>query len=73
MELLVIKSGKDYIRVQAENYIPCQLDKASVFPLHKLEAVRTHVHLLKEKGFRRIWISRLTLSETPFENPDCED
>jgi hypothetical protein len=70
MELLIIKSGNDYIRVKAESYIFCQLDKASVFPLDKLEEVRTHAKILREKGCRRISISRLKLSEEPFEDYD---
>jgi hypothetical protein len=73
MELLIIKSGKDYIRVKAENYIRCPLDKASVFPMDKLEEVKTHVEILREKGFRHVSISRLLLSEEPFENPDAEE
>jgi hypothetical protein len=73
MELLIIKSGKDYIRVKAENYILCRLDKASVFPMDKLEEVRTHAKILKEKGFRRISLSRLKLSEEPFESHNLED
>jgi hypothetical protein len=70
MELLIIKSGKDYIRVKAEKYILCQLDKASVFPMDKLEEVKTHTQILREKGFHRISISKLKLSEEPFENHD---
>jgi hypothetical protein len=73
MELLIIKSGEDYIRVKAENYLLCQLDKASVFPMDKLKAVKTHVNILREKGFHRISISRLRLSEEPFETHDIED
>jgi hypothetical protein len=67
MELLIIKSGQDYIRVKAENYIPCQLDKASVFPMEKLEAVKSHAKILSEKGFRNISICRLKVSEEPLE------
>lgn len=73
MELLIIKSGKDYIRVKTENYIRCPLDKASVFPMDKLEEVRTHVKILRFKGFRRVSISRLKLSEEPFEGHDTEE
>jgi hypothetical protein len=73
MELLVIKSGEDYIRVKTDHYLPCQLDKASVFPMDKLEAVKHHVELIRAKGFQRISISRLMLSEAPFENLDQED
>ena len=67
MELLIIKSGDDYIRVKAEQYLFCQLDKASVFPMDKLQEVKSHANILREKGFHRISISRLRLSEEPFE------
>lgn len=73
MELLIIKSGEDYIRIKAENYLLCQLEKASVFPMEKLKEVKTHVNILIENGFQRISISRLRLSEEPFENLDTED
>ncbi len=73
MELLIIKSGNDYIRVKAENYILCRLDKASVFPMDKLEEVKNHARMLRKKGFHRISISRLRLSEEPFENQEIED
>jgi hypothetical protein len=72
MELLIIKSGDDYIRVKAEQYLLCRLDKASVFPMHKLQEVKSHANILREKGFDRISIARLTLSEEPFEIPDIE-
>ncbi|MGD9216001.1 MAG: hypothetical protein PVJ84_14375 [Desulfobacteraceae bacterium] len=70
MELLIIKSGKDYIRVKADSYTLCQLDKASVFPMDKLEEVKTHTQILRDKGFHCVSISRLKLSEEPFENHD---
>jgi hypothetical protein len=73
MELLIIKSGEDYIRIKTEHYIPCQLDKASVFPIDKLDAVKSHVERLRAKGFQRISISRLKLSEAPFEDLGQED
>jgi hypothetical protein len=73
MELLIIKSGKDYIRVKAEKYMRCRLDKASVFPMDKLDEVRTHVKIMNAKGFRRVSISRLTLLEEPFEGHNTED
>jgi hypothetical protein len=73
MELLVIKSGENYIRVKTDHYRPCQLVKASVFPMDKLDVVKNHVKRIRAKGFRHISISRLTLSETPFESLDQED
>ena len=40
MELLIIKSGEEYIRVTGEGYHLCALDKASVFPFKKMETVK---------------------------------
>jgi hypothetical protein len=73
MELLILKSDNDYIRVKAESYICCRLDKASVFPMNKLEQVRNHANRLIKKGFRRVSIARLKLSEEPFEACDVEE
>jgi hypothetical protein len=73
MELLVLKSSNDYIRVRAENYHLCRLDKASVFPMEELEKVRIHATILREKGFHSISIARLTLSEEPFESHYIKD
>lgn len=67
MELLIIKSGEDYIRVKTENYNLCRLDKASVFPIDNLDVVKKHVKKLKEKDFPRIAIYKLKLIEEPLE------
>ena len=72
MELLIIKSGKDYIRVKAGDYILCQLDKASVFPIENPDEVKKHVKKLREKDFPLISIYRLKLLEEPFENHDLD-
>ncbi len=66
MELLIIKSGEDYVRVKSENYNVCRLDKASVFPIDNLDEVKKHVKKLKEKDFPLIAIYKLTLIEEPF-------
>jgi hypothetical protein len=67
MELLIIKSGEDYVRVKTENYNLCQLDKASVFPIDHLDQVKKHVKKLKEKDFPFIAIYKLKLIEEPLE------
>ena len=67
MELLIIKSGEDYVRVKTENYNLCRLDKASVFPIDHLDQVKKHVKKLKEKDFPFIAIYKLKLIEEPFE------
>jgi hypothetical protein len=73
MELLIIKCDKDYIRIKDGSYSCCRLDKASVFPMDKLEQVRIHANSLRKKGFRRVSIASLKLSEEPFEDHDVEE
>jgi hypothetical protein len=65
MELLIIKSDQDYVRVKAGDYILCQLNKASVFPIDKLDAVEKHVKKLREKDFTRVAIYKLKMIEEP--------
>ena len=63
MELLIIKSGEDYIRVKTEDYLLCRLDKASVFPIDNLDEVKKHVKKLRARDFPSIAIYRLKLME----------
>ena len=63
MELLIIKTGKDYIRVKDANYFIVKLDKASVFPFEKLDLVKNHASSLKEQKFNSICIKKLILTE----------
>jgi hypothetical protein len=63
MELLIIKSGKDYIQFKDNNYLTVQLDKASVFPFDHMEIVQQHKARLKEQGFINISIKKLILTE----------
>ncbi|MDA3918237.1 MAG: hypothetical protein PF690_14855 [Deltaproteobacteria bacterium] len=63
MELLIIKSGKDYIRFKDNNYLTVQLHKASVFPFDHMDIVHQHKARLKEKGFIKISIKKLILTE----------
>lgn len=63
MELLIIKSGKDYIRFKDDDYRPVKLEKASVFPFEQMDLVRQHEFCLKEQGFQSICIKKLVLTE----------
>ncbi|MCD4675485.1 MAG: hypothetical protein K8S18_05745 [Desulfobacula sp.] len=63
MKLLIIKSGKDYIRFKDDTYLLVRLDKASVFPFEQMDLVRQHESRLMEQGFKNISIKRLILSE----------
>jgi len=67
-ELLIIKSGEDYVRVKTGNYSLCQLDKASVFPIDNLAEVKEHVKKLKETDFPLIAIYKLKLIEEQFQD-----
>ncbi len=63
MELLIIKSDKNYIRFKNNNYLTVQLDKASVFPFDHMDIVLQHKARLKEQGFINISIKKLILTE----------
>ncbi len=62
-ELLIIKDGKEYIRAKDDTFIRCKLDKASVFPMSRLEAVKTMVQTLHDKGMTLACIKKLKLIE----------
>ena len=62
-DLLIIKDGKEYIRVKDDTFLKCGLDKASVFPMSKLEAVKTIVQTLHDKGMTSACIKKLKLIE----------
>ncbi len=63
MELLILRSDKDYIRFKDNNYLTVQLDKASVFPFDHMDIVLQHKARLKEQGFINISIKKLILTE----------
>ncbi len=63
MELLIIKSGSDYIRVKKNRFVFCGLDKASVFPLAMAEAVRALRDRLESEGVEKVSIKKLILTE----------
>jgi hypothetical protein len=67
MELLIIKSEDNYIRVKDKDYLICKMDKASVFPLEKIDLVKKHVQKLTEKGFACVSIFKLVILESPYE------
>ena len=65
-ELLIIKNNGGYIRVKDKEYSCCCIDKASVFTMDRISIVKNHVKLLREKGFDKIFITKLILTEVPF-------
>ena len=67
IDLLIIKTGEEYIRFKDKEYIPCRLDKASVFPMEQLETVKNHHQKLQNSHFKDVSIRKLILSEEPFD------
>ncbi|OGR11805.1 MAG: hypothetical protein A2277_12780 [Desulfobacterales bacterium RIFOXYA12_FULL_46_15] len=63
MELLILKSGPDYIRIKDGAFIRAGLDKASVFPMDRICLVQEHAENMKNMGFDRISIKKLILTE----------
>jgi hypothetical protein len=67
MELLIIKSGGDYIRIKDGAFIQCGIDKASVFPYEKLDTVKRHIKTLKAGGIKSPAIYKLVMHEEPMK------
>jgi len=63
MELLILKSGPDYIRYKDGAFLRTGLDKASVFPMDRMALVREYEKALKNKGFEKVSIKKLVLTE----------
>ncbi len=63
MELIIIKSGERYIRVKDGEYLLVQIDKASVFPMDKLNVARGHEKNLVADRFANVSLKKLVLSE----------
>ncbi len=69
-ELLVIRNNGGYIRVKDKEYSCCSLDKASVFTMDRISIVRNHVKSLRDKGFDKIFVTKLILTEAPFNEDE---
>lgn len=63
MELLILKSGPDYIRYKDGAFLRTRLDKASVFPTDRMTLVRKHAETLNNLGFEEVSIKKLVLTE----------
>ena len=49
MKLLIIKSGKNYIRFKDHDYILVTIDKASVFPMDQIKVVQKHAFHIQDR------------------------
>lgn len=63
MELLILKSGPDYIRFRDGAFLLAGLDKASVFPMDRISLVQQHAERMKDQGFDKVSIKKLILTE----------
>ncbi|NNG02384.1 MAG: hypothetical protein HKM93_23625 [Desulfobacteraceae bacterium] len=67
MELFIIRTGDDYIRVLEDGYRVCGMDKASVFPMERLDQAEAHVRELEGSQYPEVRLRRLLITETSFE------
>lgn len=68
MELLIVKTGKEYIRVKPDGFHVVGLDKASVFPVDQLQKVREYEGRLNDQGFAEVCVKKLVISEENLSN-----
>ncbi len=66
-ELLIIKAGDDYFRCRDDHFEPCELSKASVFPLDQADHVRFLCRKLALTGVAGPVLRKLTIIEEPFD------
>ncbi len=67
MVLLILKHKDKYIRHKQEEYALCDMDKASVFPMSKIQEVKDHLQNLRNNGFPEASVGRLIIKEVPFD------
>ena len=73
MELLIIKCNDRYIRVRENGFEECGMDKASVFPMKKLSAVKQHAEKARCERNVPVKIYKLTVMEEPFDETRYHD
>ena len=66
-ELLIIKAGENYFRCREDNFQPCDLSKASVFPLDQADKARQLCRKLQETGVVGAELRKLTIIEESYE------
>ena len=68
MELLILRSDKNYIRFKNNNYLTVQLDKASVFPFDHMDIVQQHQTCLKNRDLRTSLLKNLFSQKRIYKN-----
>lgn len=64
-ELLIVKTGEDYIRFRKVGFERCAMNKGSVFPLSSAEEVKSKCNELRENT-PDVQIMKLTIVEESF-------
>lgn len=64
-ELLIIKTGTDYVRFAGDEFQRCPLNKASVFPLAQAEEAKRRCQELSQAGVVAL-LMKLTIVEEPY-------
>lgn len=65
-ELLIIKSGDDYLRFTADGFEPCSLSKASVYPLAQAAEAKARCREAVAAG-EAAQLMKLQIIEEPYE------
>lgn len=65
-ELLIIKSGSDYLRFTADGFELCSLSKASVFPLAQAADAKARCREAMAAG-KAAQLMKLQITEAPYE------
>ena len=65
-ELLIVKSGDQYLRFLPEGHQFCKFDKASVFPLDQVTEVQKRILRAQNDGVAEIELRKLTIIEEPY-------
>lgn len=63
MELLIIRTQDRYLRFKENQILEVRLDKASVFPMDRLDHVRDLERQAVVQGFKNTIIKKLVLTE----------
>lgn len=66
-ELLIITAGKSYFRCREDTFEPCELSKASVFPLDQADKAKQLCQKLQETGVVGAELRKLTILEESYE------
>ncbi len=72
-ELLIIKAGENYFRCREDHFEPCELSKASVFPLDQVEQARLLCRKLMMTGVAGPVLRKLTIIEEPFDQESDQE